>query len=284
MYKGENFGLVGESGSGKTTTGKYCIRLIEPTSGKIKWKDQYIEKKKGRAFRELRLKMQMIFQNPYSSLDNLFTAQRTINEALEIRGIKSKKAQRKEVEKFLTMVGLPLNFKNKFPHELSGGEKQRVGIARALAANPELIVADEPVAALDASVKTKTLQLLLDLQKELNLTMMYISHDLSVVKHVCDRIAVMYAGEIVELGKTKTIFEKPVNPYTEALISSVPIPNPETNRKRIILKGDIPSQMDPPPGCSFHTRCLYAEEICKKKEPKLIDIGGGHLVACHLRT
>lgn len=283
IKNGEVLGLVGESGSGKTTTGKCIIRLIEPTNGVILWKDRDILKLNKRELRKARMQMQMLFQDPYSSLNPVMTVEDVINEALEARGLTKRDEKKEKVIELLRKMELPLYFMYRYPHELSGGEKQRVGIARALAVNPKLIIADEPVAALDASVKAKILNLLRDLQSELGLTFLYISHDLNTVAYMCNRVAVMYAGKLLELAPLKELFSSPRHPYTEALLSANPIPDPTVKMKRIILKGEVPSLINPPSGCRFQPRCRYAKPICSKEEPKLVEVEEDHFVACHLK-
>ena len=281
--QGEMFGLVGESGCGKTSTSKCILRLIEPTGGIVLWKGENILQLSRRELRKMRLRMQMVFQDPYSSLDPTMSVEDIVGEALVARGLNDEQERREEATKVLERVELSSSYLDRYPHELSGGEKQRVGIARALAVNPEFIVADEPVAALDTSVKGKILNLLMDLKERLRLTFMFVSHDLSMVKHVCNRLGVMYAGELVELGEVREVFGNPRHPYTEALLSAIPIPNPALKRKRIVLEGDVPSLINPPPGCRFHVRCRYAESTCSRDRSKLVEVAKGHFVACHLR-
>lgn len=284
IEQGEMFGLVGESGCGKTSTSKCLLRLIEPTSGAVLWKGQDILQLDRNDLRKIRLKMQMVYQDPYSSLDPTMSVEGIVGEALGIRGVRGNLARRKEAIRALEKVELSSSYLDRYPHELSGGERQRIGIARALAVNPELIVADEPVAALDSSVKGKILNLLMDLKEELRLTLLFVSHDLSIVKHVCNRLGVMYTGELVELGDVKQIYDNPQHPYTEALLSAIPIPKPTPKRGRILLQGDVPSLIDPPSGCRFHGRCRYAMPICSREKPKFLGITKGHYVACHLRS
>ncbi len=281
IKRGEVFGLVGESGCGKTTTSKCILRLIESTSGIIRWKGQNILELDEEKFRGIRLKMQMVFQDPYSSLNPTMSVKDIIGEGLEVYGLKDRDEKREEIFKLLERMELSPSYIFRYPHELSGGEKQRIGIARALAVKPEFIVADEPVAALDSSVKAKIINLLMDLKEDFRLTFMFVSHDLSVVKHVSHRLGVMYAGKLVELGMVKKLYDNPQHPYTQALLSAIPIPNPTLKQKRILLKGDVPSLVNPPPGCRFHTRCEYAKPICSKEEPKLIEIEKDYFVACH---
>ena len=280
IRKGETLGLVGESGCGKTTTGRVILRLQEPTHGEALFEGQDIFKLGKEELRRLRRDMQIIFQDPYSSLNPRMTVGDIIGEPLEIHKLARGKEKVRRVQELLEVVGLSPYHANRYPHEFSGGQRQRIGIARALAVNPKLIIADEPVSALDVSIQAQVLNLLEELQKEFGLTYLFIAHDLSVVKHISDRIAVMYLGRIVELAAADELFSNPQHPYTEALLSAVPIPNPEMRRERIILPGDVPSPINPPAGCRFHTRCLYAQPSCKVDDPAFADIGGGHYVAC----
>ncbi|MCQ6266322.1 dipeptide ABC transporter ATP-binding protein [Fictibacillus sp. WQ 8-8] len=282
ILEGETFGLVGESGCGKSTTGRMILRLIEPTDGQVIYKGKYIQDLLKDSMKKLRREIQIIFQDPYSSLDPRFTIADTIGEVLEIHNMYTRKERTDRILHLLEAVGLGPQHINRYPHEFSGGQRQRIGIARALALNPSLLVCDEPVSALDVSVQAQIINLMQDLQKELKLTYLFISHDLSVVHHICDRIAVMYMGKIVETADKKTLFENPSHPYTQALLSAIPVPNPGLATQRIVLEGDIPSPAHPPTGCRFHTRCKFVTEKCKKVEPQLKDIGGGHLMACHL--
>jgi len=280
IRKGETLGLVGESGCGKTTTGRVILRLQEPTHGEALFEGRDIFKLGKEELRRLRRDMQIIFQDPYSSLNPRMTVGDIIGEPLEIHKLARGKEKVRRVQELLEVVGLSPYHANRYPHEFSGGQRQRIGIARALAVNPKLIIADEPVSALDVSIQAQVLNLLEELQKEFGLTYLFIAHDLSVVKHISDRIAVMYLGRIVELAAADELFSNPQHPYTEALLSAVPIPNPEMRRERIILPGDVPSPINPPAGCRFHTRCLYAQPSCKVDDPAFADIGGGHYVAC----
>ena len=281
IRRGETLGLVGESGCGKTTTGRVILRLMEPTSGEASFEGRDIFKLKKEDLRLLRRDMQIIFQDPYSSLNPRMTVGDIVGEPLEIHNLARGKEKLRRVQELLEVVGLSPYHTNRYPHEFSGGQRQRIGIARALAVNPKLIICDEPVSALDVSIQAQVLNLLEELQKEFGLTYLFIAHDLSVVKHISDRIAVMYLGRIVELSETLELFENPQHPYTEALLSAVPIPDPGMRRERIILPGDVPSPVNPPKGCRFHTRCLYAQESCRVNDPELVDYwGNGHFVAC----
>jgi oligopeptide transport system ATP-binding protein len=282
IYEGETFGLVGESGCGKSTTGRMILRLIEPTDGEVIYKGQNILDLPKDRMQKLRKEIQIIFQDPYSSLDPRFTIGKTIGEILDIHDMAKGKERKKRVVQLLEAVGLGAQHLNRYPHEFSGGQRQRIGIARALALNPSLLICDEPVSALDVSVQAQIVNLMQDLQEEFKLTYLFISHDLSVVHHVCDRIAVMYIGKIVEMADKETLFKDPAHPYTQALLSAIPVTNPDISIQREILEGDIPSPANPPSGCRFHTRCKYATDECKVIEPSLKDIGEGHLVACHL--
>jgi len=282
VYEGETLGLVGESGCGKSTTGRMTIRLLDSTAGSILYKGKDIAQLKGNELRDQRCKMQIIFQDPFSSLDPRKTIGETIGRPLQVHNLLPKARRFERVLELMERVGLDPNWVNKYPHELDGGRRQRVGIARALAVNPEYIVCDEPVSALDVSIQAQVLNLLQDLQEEMGLTYLFISHDLSVVKHLSNRIAVMYLGKIVELATSDELFANQAHPYTQALLSAIPIPSIDAKPKRILLQGDVPSPKNPPSGCRFHTRCPYATERCKAEEPALRDIGGGHCVACHL--
>ncbi len=282
VYEGETLGLVGESGCGKSTTGRMTIKLLDSTAGSILYRGRDIAQLKGSELRDQRCKMQIIFQDPFSSLDPRKTIGETIGRPLQVHSLASKHQRFERVLELMERVGLDPNWVNKYPHELDGGRRQRVGIARALAVNPEYIVCDEPVSALDVSIQAQVLNLLQDLQEELGLTYLFISHDLSVVKHLSNRIAVMYLGKIVELATSDELFANQAHPYTQALLSAIPIPSIDAKPKRILLQGDVPSPKNPPSGCRFHTRCPYATERCRQEEPQLQDIGGGHFVACHL--
>lgn len=282
IRKGETLGLVGESGCGKSTTGRMMMRLLAPTEGEIWFNGQDISKLNDKQLREVRKDFQMIFQDPYASLNPRMTVGEIIAEPLIVHNMMGKKEREKRVHELLECVGLTHYHANRYAHEFSGGQRQRIGIARALSVNPKLIVADEPVSALDVSIQSQVLNLMQDLQKELGLTYLFISHDLSVVEHISDRVGVMYLGKIVEISQKESLYENPLHPYTQALMSAVPIANPRMKRERIILEGDIPSPSNPPTGCTFHPRCRSCMEICKTTVPELKEIEPGHYAACHL--
>lgn len=284
IRKGETLGLVGESGCGKTTIGRLILRLLEPTAGEILFEGQPILKLTRKKFRPMRRDMQVIFQDPFGSLNPRKTVAGIIAEPMHIQRLSTRRERRERVFELLQCVGLDPDHAQRYPHEFSGGQRQRIGIARALALNPKFVICDEPVSALDVSIQAQVLNLLKDLQEQLGLTYLFISHDLSVVKHMSERIAVMYLGIIVELSGKREIYERPLHPYTEALISAMPDIEGGESKKRIILTGDIPSPMQIPAGCRFHTRCRYATEMCRKEVPLFRDVGGGHSVACHLHT
>jgi oligopeptide transport system ATP-binding protein len=284
LHRGETLGLVGESGCGKSTTGRTILRLIEPTAGDIRFEGQNITELDKGDMRSLRREMQIIFQDPYASLNPRMTVGSIIGEPLEIHKIARGSEKEDQVATLLQKVGLRAEDMRKYPHEFSGGQRQRIGIARALGLNPKLIVCDEPVSALDVSIQAQVINLLGDLQEEFGLSYLFIAHNLNVVEHISNRVAVMYLGKIVELASDEALYNNPQHPYTEALLSAVPIPDPTAQKKRIILEGDVPSPINPPSGCHFHTRCPYKEQICEEIEPEFKDIGGGHWVACHLRT
>ena len=283
VYPGETLGLVGESGCGKSTLGRCLMRLYEITSGQILLNGQDISQLGLRELRPFRREMQMVFQDPYASLNPRMTVGSIIGEPLEIHKIAKGSEKEERVAALLQKVGLRAEDMRKYPHEFSGGQRQRIGIARALALNPKLIVCDEPVSALDVSIQAQVINLLGDLQAEFGLSYLFIAHNLNVVEHISNRVAVMYLGQIVELASDEDLYKNPQHPYTEALLSAVPIPDPTLKKKRIILEGDVPSPINPPKGCHFHTRCMYKEQICEEVEPEFKDIGGGHWVACHFR-
>lgn len=282
IKRGTTMGLVGESGCGKSTTGRTLLRLIEKTDGEVLFNGQDISKLSKKEMRNLRTKMQIIFQDPYSSLSPRLPVGEIIGEAVRQHGLVSKEEYDSYITKVMNSCGLQEYHKDRYPHEFSGGQRQRICIARALALNPEFIVCDEPVSALDVSIQAQVINLLKELQEKLNLTYLFISHDLSVVEHISDTIGVMYLGGLVETGETKDIFEKPLHPYTQALFSAIPMPDPDYKQNRTILEGDIPSPANPPEGCKFHTRCSKCMEICKHEVPREKDMGNGHVVRCHL--
>jgi oligopeptide/dipeptide ABC transporter ATP-binding protein len=282
IKKGETLGLVGESGCGKTTTGRVILHLVEGASGEVLFRGRNLLELNKKEIRTVRRNMQMVFQDPYSSLNPRMTVRDIIGEPLLVHGICRGQELRDRVLKLMKMVGLEEEHLSRYAHEFSGGQRQRIGIARALALEPALIVLDEPTSSLDVSVQSQILNLLTDLQSELGLTYLFISHDLSVIKHMSTRIAVMYLGKIVEIASKEDLFKEPLHPYTQALLSAVPVPNPHYKKPRIMLHGEVPSPSSPPPGCAFHTRCPHVMDVCKEREPELIDVGNEHFVACHL--
>ncbi|RME48752.1 MAG: ATP-binding cassette domain-containing protein [Chloroflexi bacterium] len=285
IRRGETLGLVGESGCGKSTTGRTILQLYEPTAGEVWFKGVNIAKLRGEKLRRMRRDMQMIFQDPYASLNPRMTVGNIIGEPLEVHGLARGKEKQERVQELLEVVGLNPYFINRYPHEFSGGQRQRIGVARALAVNPDFIVCDEPISALDVSIQAQIINLLEQLQADFELTYLFIAHDLAVVRHISNRVAVMYLGKIVEIADRADLYENPLHPYTKALLSAVPIPDPvvEEGRERIILTGDVPSPANPPSGCRFHTRCpIMQRPICVEEEPALYDRGGEHFVACHL--
>ncbi len=286
IQKGDTFGLVGESGCGKTTTGRCVMRLLDPTDGQIVYYDReegpiHIESLEPTEMRVFRRDMQIMFQDPYASLNPRLTLRQIVGEPLIINKVASGKELDDRVAELLRSVGLSPEYMNRYPHAFSGGQRQRIGLARALALNPEFIVADEPVSALDVSVQAQVLNLIKDLQEEFGLTYLFIAHNMSVIKHSCDHVAVMYVGRIVEVAETKELFRNPLHPYTEALLSAIPNPDPRQRKSRIILEGDVPNPARPPSGCYFHPRCAYAKEICSQESPPLQEYAPGHSAACH---
>ncbi|WP_028457429.1 ABC transporter ATP-binding protein [Chloroflexus sp. Y-396-1] len=281
VKRGETLGLVGESGCGKTTTGRTILRLERATAGEVIFEGQDVMRASGRTLKALRRDMQIIFQDPYASLDPRITIGESVAEGLVIHGIGTPAERRERVREVLAKVGLSASHMTRFPHEFSGGQRQRIGIARALIMEPKLIVCDEPVSALDVSIQSQVLNLLRSLQREFGLTYLFIAHNLAVVEHISDRVGVMYLGKMVELATSEELFREPLHPYTKALISAIPNPNPFTKRERIVLQGDVPSPINPPSGCRFHPRCWIARAICKEHEPIFEEKRKGHWVACH---
>lgn len=282
LYEGETFGLVGESGCGKSTTGRTIMRLMEPTEGEAIYRNEDIFQKSSKEMRKTREEIQMVFQDPYSSLNPRKRIGKTLEEPLVIHSLGDRKEHTERVMEIMQKVGLQLEHYYRYPHEFSGGQRQRIGLARALIANPKLVICDEPVSALDVSVQSQVINLLQRMQKEFNLTYLFIAHDISVVRHISDRIGVMYLGNLVENAPTEKLIEKPLHPYTQALLSAIPMPNPRLKRERIKLTGEIPSPLNPPSGCVFHTRCPFATEVCKEVKPPSKEVDKDHFVSCHL--
>jgi len=282
VQNGETLGIVGESGCGKSTTGKSILRLIEPTEGEVKFEGQDLLSLSPEQMRKMRRDIQIIFQDPYASLNPRHTVEKIIGEPLLVYGMKSAKERKERVKELLEVVGLQAHHASRYPHQFSGGQRQRIGIARALANNPKLIICDEPVSALDVSVQSQILNLMEDLQKKFNLTYIFIAHDLSVVKHISDRIGVMYLGKMVELADKDMLYDDPKHPYSQALLSAIPNPDPDEIKDRIILKGDVPSPSNPPKGCPFNTRCPKAMNVCREITPNFQEVEENHFVACHL--
>jgi len=282
IYQGETLSIVGESGCGKSTTGRAILRLDEPTSGTIQFQEKDLLSLSKKEMRKVRKDLQVIFQDPFASLNPRQTVEQILNEALAIQNVVPKENRKHRIEELLGHVGLRPESMERYPHEFSGGQRQRIGIARALAVEPKLIICDEAVSALDVSIQAQVLNLLKSLQRQFNLTFLFISHDLGVVRHISDRVMVMYLGKVVEIADKKSIFEQPQHPYTRALLSAIPVPNPVQKRERIILTGDVPSPIDPPGGCRFHTRCPFAIDICKSQAPELKISAQNHQVACHI--
>jgi oligopeptide transport system ATP-binding protein len=282
VRKGETLGLVGESGCGKSTTGRVLMRLLEATEGSVVFEDQELTSLNSNAMRKMRKEIQMVFQDPFASLNPRHTVEKILEEPLIVHGIGDKEERKRRVREMLEVVGLSSYHAKRYPHQFSGGQRQRIGIARALMTKPKLIIADEPVSALDVSIQSQVLNLLEDLQKEFGLTYIFIAHDLGVVKHISDRVGVMYLGRLVEITDSEKLYEKPLHPYTKALLDSIPIPDPDVKKERELLSGDLPSPSNPPLGCAFHTRCRDCMDICKTTRPEMKEIEPGHFAACHL--
>jgi oligopeptide transport system ATP-binding protein len=282
VNEGETLGIVGESGCGKSTTGRMLMRLLEPTEGKVVFNGKELTNISNDEMRQARREIQMVFQDPYASLNPRHTIEKILEEPLIVHGIGDSKSRKKKVYEFLEIVGLSSYHGKRYPHQFSGGQRQRIGIARALMTNPKLIIADEPVSALDVSIQAQVLNLMQDLQKELKLTYIFIAHDLGVVRHISDRVGVMYLGKMVELTASESLYDNPLHPYTQALLAAVPVPDPSYVREQVLIKGDIPSPSNPPSGCTFHTRCPFKMDVCAQVAPKLQEVETGHSVACHL--
>jgi oligopeptide transport system ATP-binding protein len=282
VNEGETLGIVGESGCGKSTTGRMLLRLLEPTEGTVEFDGKDITTLSAEEMRKTRRDIQMVFQDPYASLNPRHTIEKILGEPLLVHGMKSARERNAKIREFLEVVGLSDFHAKRYPHQFSGGQRQRIGIARALMTNPKLIIADEPVSALDVSIQAQVLNLMQDLQKEFNLTYIFIAHDLGVVRHISDRVGVMYLGKMVEVSESEDLYAKPLHPYTQALLSAVPVPDPDYVKQEVFLEGDIPNPANPPTGCTFHTRCPFKMDICTRDIPKLIEVEEGHSVACHL--
>ncbi len=282
VLRGETLGLVGESGCGKSTLGRTLLRLLEPTAGSIRFEGQELTGLSQRQLRPLRRRMQLIFQDPYASLNPRMTVRDIIGEPFAIHGLAQGQEREEKVLALLDLMGLPRDAMERYPHEFSGGQRQRIGIARSIAMKPDLVIADEPISALDVSIQAQIVNLLVDLQRELKLTYVFIAHDLKIVEYISTRVAVMYLGKIVELASAADLYRRPRHPYTQALLSAVPVPDPEHKKTRIILQGDVPSPLAPPPGCAFHPRCPHAFERCRRETPPLYALGNGHTAACFL--
>ncbi|MDE4084170.1 dipeptide ABC transporter ATP-binding protein [Planococcus maritimus] len=282
VNEGETLGIVGESGCGKSTTGRMLMRLLDPTEGKVTFDGQELTSLSPSEMRKARRDIQMVFQDPYASLNPRHSIEKILMEPLNVHNIGDPKERKRKVYEFLEIVGLSSYHAKRYPHQFSGGQRQRIGIARALMTNPKLIIADEPVSALDVSIQAQVLNLMQDLQRDLKLTYIFIAHDLGVVRHISDRVGVMYLGNMAELADTESLYEKPLHPYTQALLSAVPVPDPDFVREEVVIKGDVPSPANPPSGCRFHTRCPFKMDICSQEIPRFAEVEPGHSVACHL--